>query len=139
MTKADHDAQDGSNANGLADSATGVNETTDETSDSLVATVATLGVVGVGVAVLEAALLPGVILGAAAVLAPKFVPQLGTTLKPLFKSTVRGAYKISQKTREFVAETQEHVQDIVAEVNAEVEEKGAPLAGGASPAAPSAR
>jgi len=55
-------------------------------------------------------------------------------LKPLFKSTVRGAYKITQKTREFVAETQEHVQDIVAEVDAEVDTKGAALTE-ASPAA----
>jgi hypothetical protein len=78
-------------------------------------------------------------LGAAAVLAPKFVPQLGSALKPLFKSTVRGAYKITQKTREFVAETQEHVQDIVAEVDAEVDKKGAPLTEASPAAAPGAK
>jgi hypothetical protein len=85
----------------------------------MIATVATLGVVAVGVAVVEVALLPGVVLGAAAMIVPKFMPQIGSALRPMFRSTVRGAYKISQKTREFVAETQEHVHDIVAEVDAE--------------------
>ncbi|MGO9845210.1 MAG: DUF5132 domain-containing protein [Methylocella sp.] len=139
VTKADHDAQNGSNAAGPADTAADVTDTSDETSENLVATVATVGVVGVGVAVFESALLPGVVLGAAAVLAPKFVPQLGSALKPLFKSTVRGAYKITQKTREFVAETQEHVQDIVAEVDAEVDKKGAPLTEASAAAAPGAK
>jgi len=137
-TKADHETQNGSNAAGPADAAadgTDTTDTVDETSETLVATVATIGVVGVGVAIFEAALLPGVILGAAAVLAPKFVPQLGSALKPLLKSTVRGAYKITQKTREFVAETQEHVQDIVAEVD----KKGAPLTEAAPAAAPGAK
>jgi hypothetical protein len=85
----------------------------------LVATVATVGVVGVGVALFEAALLPGVVLGVAAMAAPKFAPKLGSALSPLFKSTVRGVYKLGQKTKEIVAETNEHVQDIVAEVDAE--------------------
>jgi hypothetical protein len=139
MTKAHQEAQDGSNSTGPADAAAGVDDTTDEVSDSVVATVATVAVVGVGVAVFEAALLPGVILGAAAVLAPKFVPQLGSALNPLFKSAVRGAYKISQKTKEFMAETHEHVQDIVAEVDAEVDTKGAPSAKANPATAPGAK
>ena len=139
MTKAEHDAQDSSNANAPAEAPAGAAETTDEAAEKVIATVATIGVVGVGVALFEAALLPGVVLGAAAVLAPKFVPQIGSALKPLFKSTVRGAYKISQKTREFVAETHEHVQDIVAEVDAEVEEKGAAFDAAATSAATAAK
>jgi hypothetical protein len=91
----------------------------------LVATVATVAVVGIGAAALEAALLPGLVLGVAATCAPRFFPQIGSTLHPLFKSTVRGAYRIGQKTREMVAEAQEQVQDIVAEVNAETD-LGAP-------------
>ncbi|WP_202620506.1 DUF5132 domain-containing protein [Methylocystis heyeri] len=83
------------------------------------ATIATIGVVGVGVVVMEAALLPGVALGVAAVAAPKYFPRLSSALAPIFRSTVRGVYKASQKTREFVAEAQEHVGDIVAEVEAE--------------------
>jgi hypothetical protein len=40
-------------------------------------------------------------------------------LKPLFNSTVRGAYKLSRKARSAVGELQEHVNDITAEVKAE--------------------
>jgi hypothetical protein len=42
-------------------------------------------------------------------------------LNPLFKSTVRGAYKLAQQSKEMFAEAQEQVQDIVAEVKAESE------------------
>jgi hypothetical protein len=85
----------------------------------ILATVATVGVVGVGVAVFEAALLPGVVLGVAAMAAPKLLPRVGSALNPVFRSTVRGIYKIGQKTKEMVHETHEQVQDIVAEVDAE--------------------
>lgn len=91
--------------------------------NDMIATVATVGVVAVGAAVLEAALLPGIVLGVAAVAAPKFLPKLGSALGPAFKSTVRGVYKLGQKTKEFVAEANEHVQDIVAEVDAEAKGK----------------
>jgi hypothetical protein len=101
----------------------------------IVLTAATVAVVGVGVAVFEAALLPGVVLGVAAALVPKALPNIGAALNPLFKSTVRGAYKFGKKTREFVAETQEHVHDIVAEANASEEAK---LVGGKSAASASA-
>ena len=80
---------------------------------------ATVGVVAVGVALFEAALLPGMVIGVAAMLAPKYVPKMGAVLTPMFKSTVRGAYKFGQKTREMVAEAKEQVHDIVAEVHAE--------------------
>jgi hypothetical protein len=85
----------------------------------LVATAATVGVVGVGVAVFEAALLPGVVLGVAAMLVPKYLPRMSASLTPLFRSTVKGVYKAGQRTREMVAEAKEHVHDIVAEVDAE--------------------
>jgi uncharacterized membrane protein len=41
-----------------------------------------------GVALFEAALIPGVVIGGAAVLAPKFLPGLRRRLKPLFGSTI---------------------------------------------------
>lgn len=94
-------------------------EPEDEDRTELVATVATVAVVGIGAAVFEAALLPGVVLGVAAVCVPRFLPQIGAALNPLFRSTVRGAYKIGEKTREMVAEAEEQVHDIVAEVDAE--------------------
>jgi len=102
----------------------------------LVATAATVGVVGIGVAVFEAALLPGVVLGVAAMLVPRYLPRMGTALTPLFRSTVRGAYKVGQKTREMVAEAQEHVHDIVAEVDAEADIKNGGLKKSAGPSAP---
>jgi hypothetical protein len=96
----------------------------DDDEKNLLTTVAAVGVVGVGVAVFEAALLPGLALGVAAMAAPKLMPRLGSALNPLFKSTVRGVYKIGQKTKEMVAETQEQVQDIVAEVDSEAKSAG---------------
>ena len=98
----------------------------------ILATVATVGVVGVGVVLFEAALLPGVVLGVVAMAAPKLLPRVGSALNPVFRSTVRGIYKIGQKTKEMVHETHEQVQDIVAEVNAEAKRDGA--AGLAEPA-----
>jgi hypothetical protein len=91
---------------------------TEDRSD-VVATVATVAVVGVAAAAFEAALLPGIVLGVAAVAVPRYLPQIGAALNPLFRSTVRGAYKLSSKTREMMAEAQEQVHDIVAEVHAE--------------------
>lgn len=88
---------------------------------TMLATVAAVGVVGVGVAVLEAALLPGVVLGVAAVAAPKYLPRLGSAITPLFRSAVRGVYMAGRKTREIVAEAQEQVHDIVAEVDSETQ------------------
>ncbi len=88
-------------------------------SEEAMTTAATVGVVAVGAALWEVALIPGIVLGVAAMLAPKYVPKMGEALAPMFRSSVRGAYKLSQKTREMVAEAKEHVNDIVAEVHAE--------------------
>jgi hypothetical protein len=85
----------------------------------MVATVATVAVVGVAAAAFEAALLPGIVLGVAAVAVPRYLPKMGAALNPLFRSTVRGAYKLGQKTKEMMAEAHEQVHDIVAEVHAE--------------------
>jgi hypothetical protein len=94
-------------------------QTNSEDPGDLLPTVATVAVVGIGAAVFEAALLPGLVLGVAAMCVPRYFPQIGSALHPLFQSTVRGAVQISQKTREVVAEAHEQVQDIVAEVDAE--------------------
>jgi hypothetical protein len=85
----------------------------------VVATVATVAVVGVGAAVFEAALLPGLVLGVAAMWLPQYFPKMGESLNPLFRHTVRGAYKLGHKTREMMAEAQEQFHDIAAEVHAE--------------------
>ena len=83
--------------------------------------VATVAVVAVGAAIFESALLPGIALGVAAVAAPKYFPRLAGALNPLFKSTIRGTYKLAQKSKEMFAEAQEQVHDIMAEVKAEDE------------------
>jgi hypothetical protein len=99
----------------------------------MVATVATVAVVGVAAVAFEAALLPGIVLGVAAVALPRYFPKMGEALNPLFRTTVRGAYKLGRKTKEMVAEAQEQVHDIVAEVHAEADD-----AGTAKPKAPAA-
>ena len=85
----------------------------------IIATAATIAVVAVGAAVFEAALLPGIAIGVVATLAPRVLPSIGAALAPAFRSSVRGAYRLGQRTREMVAEAQEHVSDIVAEADAE--------------------
>jgi hypothetical protein len=83
--------------------------------------VAAVAVVAVGAALFEVALLPGIALGVAAVAAPKYLPKLGGALNPLFKSTVRGTYKLAQKSKEMFHEAREHVSDAVAEAKHEAE------------------
>ncbi len=51
--------------------------------------VAAIGVIAAGAAVFEAALIPGIVIGGAAVLAPKVLPKLRRRLPPLFKPTLR--------------------------------------------------
>src|SRR5215475_12206282 len=84
-------------------------------------TVATVAVVAAGAALFEAALLPGIVIGVAAVAAPKYLPKLGAALNPLFKSTVRGTYKLAQKSREMFAEAKEQVHDTLAELKAKAD------------------
>jgi CBS domain-containing protein len=74
-----------------------------ENRGDMVATAATVAAVGIGAAALEVALLPGIVLGAAAAWLPRYFPKIGEALNPLFRSTVRSAYKIGQKAREMVA------------------------------------
>jgi len=111
-----------------------LDETNNEThaGDDFVATAATVCVVGAGVLIFEAALLPGMILGVATMLVPKALPKIGAAMDPLLKSTVRGALVMGQKAREAVAEAQERMNDIVAEVEAEA--KKAPPRGSKVPA-----
>ena len=94
----------------------------DQSINAATATVATVAVVAVGALVFEAALIPGIALGVAAMLVPRFLPQIGGALDPLVKSAVRAA----RKTRELVAEAEEHVHDMVAEVSAEDQTRVAP-------------
>jgi selenocysteine lyase/cysteine desulfurase len=49
-------------------------------------------------------------------------PKMAEAFNPLFRSTVRGAYKLSKKTKEMMADAHEQVNDIVAEVHAEADQ-----------------
>ena len=95
--------------------------TSEGLNNEAVTVAATVGVVAVGAALFEVALLPGIALGVAAMLAPKYVPKMGEAVTPMFRSSVRSVYKFSQKTREMMAEAKEQMNDIVAEVQAEAE------------------
>jgi hypothetical protein len=66
----------------------GVNAAAKPTQD-LVATAAAIGAVAAGVALFEVALIPGLVIGGAAVLAPRYLPGLGKRLRPRFKARAR--------------------------------------------------
>ena len=78
----------------------------------------TVGVICVGAALFEAALIPGMIIGVVAMLAPRALPRLGDAVEPVFRSAVRGAYKVGQKARYVVSEAEEQIRDVIAEENA---------------------
>jgi hypothetical protein len=87
--------------------------------DDIMAKVLTVGVIGVAAALWEVALIPGMIIGAGAMLVPAILPKLADGVQPMFRWAVRGAYNTGQKARHAFAEAQEQVHDIVAEANAD--------------------
>jgi hypothetical protein len=95
-----------------------------DSSNPLSSKVATVAVVGLGVALIEAELIPGMLIGVAAMLAPNLVPRIGNALRPMLKGMVRAGYTIAQRTKETVSEASEQMQDIIAEVRSE---KGEPV------------
>jgi hypothetical protein len=116
---------DGSLSDATEQGATAAAEPIDSGGDdgsAVTATVATVAVVGIGAVAFEAALLPGIVLGVAAMWLPQYFPKMAEAFNPLFRSTVRGAYKLSKKTKEMMAEAHEQVNDIVAEVHAEADQ-----------------
>ncbi len=81
--------------------------------------VATVALVGLGAALIEVELIPGILLGVAAMMAPDIMPKLGRILRPMVKGTIRAGYAFAEKSREMVAEAGENIDDIVAEVRSE--------------------
>lgn len=81
--------------------------------------VGTVVAVGVGAALIETELIPGILLGAAAAFAPSVLRGFGNGIRPLVKGTIRAGCSLAGKTRDMFAEASEQVQDIVAEVKAE--------------------
>jgi hypothetical protein len=83
--------------------------------------VATAAVIGIGAALIEVELLPGILIGAGAILLGKMFPEIGSLARPMLKGVVRAGLSASQKLREVVAEANEEVHDLVAEVKHERE------------------
>jgi hypothetical protein len=83
------------------------------------ASVATAATIVVGAALIEAELIPGLIIGAGAILLGKLFPEMGAYVRPAIKGALRAGFFMTQKAREVMAETSEQVHDLVAEVKHE--------------------
>lgn len=81
--------------------------------------VAAAAAIVVGAALIEVELIPGLIIGAGAILLGKLFPEMSGYVRPAIKGALRAGYSIGQKTREIMAETSEQMQDLVAEVKHE--------------------
>lgn len=79
----------------------------------------TVAAVAVATALIEAELLPAVLIGAGAALLPKLLPGVGYALRPVLKTVIRAGYSAVNTAQQWAAEASEQVQDVVAEVQAE--------------------
>ncbi len=80
------------------------------------ASIATTAAIVVGAAMIEVELIPGLIIGAGAILLGKFFPEMGSYVRPAIKGAIRAGFFMTQKAREVMAETTEQMHDLVAEV-----------------------
>jgi len=87
--------------------------------------VAAAAAIVVGAALIEVELIPGLIIGAGAILLGKLFPEVGDYVRPAIKGALRAGFVLTQKVQEVVAETSEQVHDLVAEVMHE--QKHAPI------------
>ena len=55
---------------------------------------ATVALIGAGVAIIEPELIPGMLIGAGTWLAPKLIPSIGSMLRPAVKGIVKVAYSV---------------------------------------------
>lgn len=85
--------------------------------------VATAAAIVVGAALIEIELVPGLLIGAGAILMGKFFPQMGDYVRPVVKGAVRAGFAMTHKARAVISEANEQVQDLVAEVRHE-QDKG---------------
>jgi len=78
--------------------------------------IATTAAIVMGAAMIEVELIPGLIIGAGAILLGKFFPEMGSYVRPAIKGAIRAGFFVTQKAREVIAETTEQMHDLVAEV-----------------------
>jgi len=64
-----------------------------------------------------------------ALVAPQVIPALAGVVKPLAKAAIKGGLVLYEKSKEAVAEAGEMMEDIVAEVKAEMAESHKQAAG----------
>jgi hypothetical protein len=83
--------------------------------DSLVTAVA----IGGAAVALEAELLPGVLIGAGAMLLGRMFPQIGGLVRPVLKTAVRAGYAVTDTARGMVSEASGPFRDVVDEVRSE--------------------
>lgn len=81
--------------------------------------VATAAAIVVGAALIEIELIPGLIIGAGAILLGKMFPDAASYVRPAIKGAVRAGFSATHKVREILAEANEQVNDLVAEVKNE--------------------
>jgi hypothetical protein len=99
------------------------------------ASIATTAAIVVGAAMIEVELIPGLVIGAGAILLGKFFPEMSAYVRPAIKGAIRAGFFVSQKAREVMAETTEQMHDLVAEV---LIEQARPVANMQAPSAVSA-
>ncbi len=81
--------------------------------------VATTAAIIIGAALIEVELLPGLIIGAGAILLGKIFPEISGYVRPAVKGMVRAGFNATHKVRQIIAEANEQVSDLVAEVKQE--------------------
>jgi len=75
------------------------------------------------------------------ILAPVVIPVVAAVAKPLIKAGIKGGLLLVEKGKELVAETQEMIEDLTAEVKAELHQEHeivVPVAAAEGEAAPHA-
>jgi len=84
--------------------------------------VATAVAIVVGAALIEIELIPGLMIGAGAVVLGKLFPEMSGYVRPMFKGIVKAGFSATHKVRQILAEANEQVNDLVAEVKHEQNE-----------------
>ncbi|MBF0557822.1 MAG: DUF5132 domain-containing protein [Nitrospirae bacterium] len=79
---------------------------------------------------LKGNVLTGLAIGiGASIFAPQVIPALAGVIKPIAKAAIKGSLVLYEKSKETVAEVGEMMEDIVAEVKAEMAESHEQSAG----------
>lgn len=88
---------------------------------------ATVVAIGVGAALIEIELIPGLIIGAGAILLGKLFPEVSDYVRPAVKSMVKLGFSMTEKARGVIAEANEQAHDLVAEVRHERTSSAVPV------------